>query len=559
MSQRSISLQRLFSWVQIFWGPVFFGCSYEMERGELFMKVKDYLKIETAANLSRTEVGRLGTAIIFIVGVMIYTGSSFAHVDQAYLLVAAAVIGAYMALNIGANDVANNVGPAVGSLALSLTGAIVIAAVFEAGGAIIAGGDVVSTVKKGIVDPAAFSDPTVFVWVMMGALLGAAIWLNAATWLGAPVSTTHSIVGGVMGAGIAAAGWDIVNWDSMGKIALSWVVSPITGGIVAATFLYALKKLVFFKDDPIEAAKRVVPVMIAIMAWAFTTYLALKGLKKIVSISFPMALLAGFVFAVLIYFIVKPMIRRAAPKLSADRDGVNRLFTMPLIISAAMLSFAHGANDVANSVGPLAGIYDVLTEGDGGVKVSIPLWIMVIGALGISVGLALFGPKLIRTVGSEITELDRSRAFCIALAAAITVIIASQLGMPISSTHVALGAVFGVGFLREFLEQRLGRVVENVLARHEGQADFAAVEVELRNFQNAPPEDKLRILDQMKEMGAEAVISAAQRKELQKALKRQLVKRSSLFKIVSAWIITVPVSGFLAALFYFVLRGMMLP
>jgi len=516
------------------------------------MKVKDYLKIETAANLSRTEVGRLGTGVIFIVGVMIYTGSRFAHVEQAFLLV-------YMALNIGANDVANNVGPAVGSLALSLTGAIVIAAVFEAGGAIIAGGDVVSTVKKGIVDPAGFSDPAVFVWVMMGALLGAAIWLNAATWLGAPVSTTHSIVGGVMGAGIAAAGWDIVNWDSMGKIALSWVVSPITGGIVAATFLYTLKKLVFFKDEPIEAAKRVVPVMIAIMGWAFTTYLALKGIKKIVAVSFPTALLAGFVIAVLIYIVVKPVIGRAAPKLTADRDGVNRLFTLPLIISAAMLSFAHGANDVANSVGPLAGIYDVLTDGDGGAKVSIPMWIMVIGALGISVGLALFGPKLIRTVGSEITELDRSRAFCIALAAAITVIIASQLGMPISSTHVALGAVFGVGFLREFLEQRLGRVVENVLARHEGQADFTVVEAELRNFQNAPPEDKLRILNHMKEMGAGAVISAAQRKELQKALKRQLVKRSSLLKIVSAWIITVPVSGVLAALFYFVLRGMMLP
>jgi len=523
------------------------------------MKVKDYLKIENAANLSRTEVGRLGTAILFIVGVMIYTGSKFAHIDQAFLLVAAAVIGAYMALNIGANDVANNVGPAVGSLALTLTGAIAIAAIFEAGGAIIAGGDVVSTVKKGIVDPAGFSDPSVFVWVMMGALLGAAIWLNAATWLGAPVSTTHAIVGGVMGAGIAAAGWDIVNWNSMGKIALSWVISPVTGGVVAAMFLYALKKLVFFKDEPIEAAKRVVPVMIAIMAWAFTTYLALKGIKKIVSISFPTALLAGFAVAVLVYFIVKPMVARAAPKLSADRDGVNRLFTLPLIFSAAMLSFAHGANDVANSVGPLAGIFDVLTQGEGGVKVAIPMWIMVIGALGISVGLALFGPKLIRTVGSEITELDRSRAFCIALAAAITVIIASQLGMPISSTHVALGAVFGVGFLREFLEQRLGRVVENVLARHEGQADFTEVEAELRNFQNAPPEDKLRILNHMKEMGAEAVISAAQRKELQKALKRQLVKRSSLLKIVSAWIITVPASAVLAALFYFALRGMMLP
>ena len=244
------------------------------------MQVGDYVKIENATNISRSEVGRLGSAIIFIVVVMIYTGAKFAHVEQSYLLVAAAVIGAYMAINIGANDVANNVGPAVGSFALTLTGAIVIAAVFEAGGAIIAGGDVVSTVKKGIIDPANIGDPNMFVWVMMGALMGAAIWLNAATWFGAPVSTTHSIVGGVMGAGIAAAGWDIVNWDSMGKHRASWVVSPVIGGIIAAAFLLALKKMVFFKDDPIDAAKRVVPVMIAIMAWAFTTYICLKGCQR---------------------------------------------------------------------------------------------------------------------------------------------------------------------------------------------------------------------------------------------------------------------------------------
>jgi len=524
------------------------------------LKAKDYLKIENATNLSRSEVGRLGTAILFVVAVIIYTGASFAHVDQLFLLIAAAVIGAYMAMNIGANDVANNVGPAVGSYALTLTGAIIIAAIFEAAGAIIAGGDVVSTVKKGIIDPANVDNPNVFIWVMMGALIGAALWLNAATWLGAPVSTTHSIVGGVMGAGIAAVGWDVVNWDSMGKIALSWVVSPVTGGIIAATFLYILKKTVFFRDDPIEAARKVVPFMLGIMTWAFTTYIALKGIKKIVKIDFPTAMLIGLVAGLIVIVIVRPMINRAAPTLDNNRDGVNRLFTIPLILSAALLSFAHGANDVANAVGPLAGVVDALTSAEGGSsKVAIPLWVMVIGALGISIGLALFGPKLIRTVGSEITELDRSRAFCIALAAAITVIIASQLGMPISSTHVALGAVFGVGFLREFLETRLGKTVEDVLSQHQGEKDFAMVEQVLMTFRNAPPEDKQRILDEMKKMGPDAVIDAAQRKELRKALKRQLVHRSSLFKIVSAWIITVPVSPFLAAMFYFVLRGMMLP
>jgi len=524
------------------------------------LKLKEYLKIEQAAGISRGEIGRIGSAIIFMMIVMIYTGSKFGHVEQVYLLIAAAVIGAYMAMNIGANDVANNVGPAVGSFALTLTGAILIAAVFEAGGAIIAGGDVVKTVKKGIIDPATIGNSDMFVWVMMGALLGAAIWLNLATWLGAPVSTTHSIVGGVMGAGIAAAGWDIVNWNSMSMIVLSWIVSPITGGIIAAAFLYTLKRLVFFRDDPVEQAIKVVPAMIAIMAWAFTTYIALKGIKHIVAVSFPVALVAGFVMAVVVFIIVRPQVRKKLTVVSPDREGVNRLFGLPLIFAAALLSFAHGANDVANAVGPLAGIVDALTvAGGGGAKVAIPMWVMAIGALGISLGLALFGPKLIRTVGTEITELDRSRAFCIALAAAITVIVASQLGLPISSTHVALGAVFGVGFLREFLEQRMGAVVEDVLSKHEGQADFSQAEAVLRRFQNAPSVEKERMLQELKAMGPEAVIDAAQRKQLRKALKRQLFKRSSLFKIVSAWIITVPVSAVLAAMFYFVFRGMMLP
>lgn len=524
------------------------------------MQIKDYIKIENAADVNRSEVGRIGSAVLFVIAVMVFTGASFTYVDQLYLLVAAAVIGAYMAMNIGANDVANNVGPAVGSFALTLTGAIVIAAIFEAAGALIAGGDVVSTVKNGIIDPANVADPNTFVWVMMGALIGAALWLNVATWVGAPVSTTHSIVGGVMGAGIAAAGWGIVNWDSISKIVLSWVISPLTGGVIAAFFLYLLKKTIFFKDAPVTAARKVVPVMIGIMAWAFSTYITLKGIKHLVKVDFQTAMWIGLGIGLLVTLLARPLINRATQGVAENSDGVNRLFTVPLIISAALLSFAHGANDVANAVGPLAGIVDALTHtGGGGSKVAIPLWVMAIGALGISVGLALFGPKLIRTVGSEITELDRSRAFCIALAAAITVIVASQLGMPISSTHVALGAVFGVGFLREFLEMRLGKVIEDVLHQHEGKADFALAEQVLMTFQNAPAEDKKRILVQLKSMGEEAVIQAAERKQLQKALKRQLVHRSSMMKIVWAWIITVPASALMAAMFYFVLRGMLLP
>lgn len=526
------------------------------------MRFNELQTVEEAATSSKTrlEMGRIGAAALFVVGVMIFTGARFADLDQAYLLIAAAVIGAYMAMNIGANDVANNVGPAVGSFAMTMTSAIVIAAIFEAAGAIIAGGDVVTTVKNGIIDPADIGDPNVFVWVMMGALLGAAIWLNIATWLGAPVSTTHSIVGGVMGGGIASSGWAAINWPAMGAIVSSWVISPVAGGLIAAGLLYFLKRNVFWKDDPIAAAIRIVPIMLFVMAWTFTTYIALKGVNNIADISTPVAMLAGLGFGALVYVVMRPRIAARAPHLAPGREGVNQLFTAPLIFAAALLSFAHGANDVANAVGPLAGIVEVLVDGDSGASsAQIPLWVLVIGAIGISVGLAIFGPKLIRTVGSEITELDRSRAFCIALAAGLTVIVASQLGMPISSTHVALGGVFGVGFLREFLDQRMGSVIENVLDKHEGDKHFDEVARVLHEFKRAPVEEKQRILDQLAEMGEHAVITAAQQKKLKKVLKRQLVKRSHLFKIVSAWLITVPASAVLSGLFFFALRGMMLP
>ncbi|MBT5436359.1 MAG: inorganic phosphate transporter, partial [Methylococcales bacterium] len=212
---------------------------------------------------------RVSLAILFLFAIMIYVGG---YVDERNtLLIVAAVIGGYMALNIGANDVANNVGPAVGSKAITLTGAILIAAIFESSGALVAGGDVVGTIKKGIIDPALINDTDTFVWLMTAALLAAALWLNLSTYFGAPVSTTHSIVGGVLGAGIAAGGFGIANWAVFGKIAASWFISPIMGGIIAALFLYLIKRTITYKTDMLSAAKSVVPILIALMAWAFST------------------------------------------------------------------------------------------------------------------------------------------------------------------------------------------------------------------------------------------------------------------------------------------------
>ena len=236
--------------------------------------------MEKAAQNAGFDGVKIGIGIMFILLVMAFTSWQVGDVPNKMIIIVAAMFGGYMALNIGANDVANNVGPAVGSKALSLTGAIIIASIFEASGALIAGGDVVKTIKKGIIDPALISDPSTFVYLMMAALLSAALWLNLATYVGAPVSTTHSIVGGVLGAGIAAAGWEVANWATMGKIAASWVISPVLGGVIAAIFLFIIKKNVTYKTDMLSAAKKVVPILIAIMSMAFATYLSLKGLDR---------------------------------------------------------------------------------------------------------------------------------------------------------------------------------------------------------------------------------------------------------------------------------------
>ncbi len=498
---------------------------------------------------------RLGLAGMFLLVVFGYIYLQAYQLPGGMSLIFAGMIGGYMALNIGANDVANNVGPAVGSKAVSLTGAILIAAIFEASGALIAGGDVVSTIKKGIIDPSGFQDVEEFIWLMTGALLAAAVWLNFATAAGAPVSTTHSIVGGVLGAGIAAGGWDIANWGRMGQIAASWVISPLMGGLIAAGFLYLIKRTISYQVDQVAAARKVVPWLLSVMAWAFGTYLMLKGVKHVWKVSFPVAAMIGLGVAGVVFALVRSRLRSAEINTENPREGVNDLFTLPLVFAAALLSFAHGANDVANAVGPLAAINEAVVQGNISGKAGVPLWVMLIGALGISLGLALFGPKLIRTVGSEITELDKTRAYCIALAAAITVIIASQLGLPVSSTHIAVGGVFGIGFLRERIKLIYQRKLEQIRAHHTG-VDAGVVDAFLHSFEQASFDEKRQMLRNLKQEAEPAEFSRKERRKLRRLYQQQLVERGAVVKIIAAWLITVPVSAFLAALFFYALRGM---
>ena len=476
--------------------------------------LKSRVYLEDANAAIRKPLVAPTLAGLFILIAVLAAAAVFGFADQGIIIAVAAGLGAYMALNIGANDVANNVGPAVGAGALSMGGALIIAAIFESAGALLAGGDVVGTISKGIIDPSAVGEPRVFIWAMMAALIASAVWVNLATWIGAPVSTTHSVVGGVMGAGIAAAGFAAVNWPTMGKIAASWVISPMLGGVIAALFLWFIKARVSDQNDKIAAARRWVPVMIAIMAGAFSAYLAVKGVKKIIRIDLQTALLIGLAMAALFYFASRPMIQKQSEGKANTKVTVRGLFTIPMIFSAALLSFAHGANDVANAVGPLAAIVHTVDAGDVLAKVSIPIWVMVVGAFGLSFGLLLFGPKLIRMVGQQITKLNPLRAYCVALSAAITVIVASWLGLPVSSTHIAVGAVFGVGFFRE----AHWRVTTN----------------------NA--------------YVAEIVEKEASKADKKKRKHRKLVRRSHFLTIIAAWVITVPAAAILSGIVFLLLN-----
>ena len=512
--------------------------------------------LDTLLTSPSTERYRIGFSFLFLLGVFIVVGQISSGLPNSMLLMAAAVIGGYMAINIGANDVANNVGPAVGSGALTLGGAVVIAAVFEAAGALIAGGDVVSTIKGGIIAADRLEDAATFVWLMTAALLAGALWLNLATWMGAPVSTTHSIVGGVLGAGIAAGGWGIADWAVMSKIVASWVISPVMGGVLAALFLYALKRTVLYRKDLVASARTFVPWLVAIMAWAFGTYLMVKGVKKIVKVDFMEAMLVGLALAAVIFVVMRALVGRRAATMENSAAGVNELFTWPMIFAAALLSFAHGANDVANAIGPLAAINDALAEGTVVTSAAIPLWVMLVGALGLAVGLMLFGPRLIKTVGREITELDKTRAFCIALSAALTVIIASQLGLPVSSTHIAVGGVFGVGFLREYLKSNYATQLHSIMESHDTQ-EQEKLRPFLENFRNASVEEMEGLLQASKKK-KQVPLSKKERKRLKKIYREEMVKRSHLTRIIAAWIITVPASALMAAMLFFTIRGLLI-
>ena len=369
------------------------------------------------------------------------------------LLILAIGFGLYMAWGIGANDVANAMATSVGSRAITVKQAIIIAAIFEFLGAFLAGGEVTSTIRKGIIDSGAIGDANILLYGMLSALLAAAIWLTVASRVGWPVSTTHSIVGAIVGFALVAVGTEAVNWSKMGLIASSWVTSPLLAGTMAFLLILSVKKFIFEAADPEDRARKIVPVYIFLTATVVALVTFLKGLKHVgLELSTTSAVLASLGIGILIavlgaYFIAK------IPK-SIDRTeeavsgSIERIFTLLMIVTACAMAFSHGSNDVANAIGPVAAVLSIIESGEIAQSSPVPVYVLLIGALGIVVGLATFGIRVIKTVGEKITELRPSRGFAAELAAASTVVLASFTGVPISTTHTLVGAVLGVGLAR---------------------------------------------------------------------------------------------------------------
>ena len=366
----------------------------------------------------------------------------------------AAAFGLFMAWGIGANDVANAMATSVGSKALTIKQAIIVAAIFEFLGAVLAGGEVTSTIRKGIVDAELLSDsPELLIYGMLAALLAAGTWLLIASRNGWPVSTTHSIIGAIVGFAAVGIGVEAVHWDQVGTIVMSWVISPLTAGFIAFLIYMSVQSLILRQEDPLAKAKRYVPIYIFFAAFTITLVTILKGLKHVgLSLSIQESYAYATAIAVAIAFVGGVFISRIQPDPKAEKSQhfhtVERVFAVLMVITACGMAFAHGSNDVANAIGPLAAVIGIATTGSVAAKSSLPLWVLVIGGGGIVIGLATFGRHVIATVGKKITQLTPSRGFAAELAAATTIVIASGTGMPVSTTHTLVGAVLGVGLAR---------------------------------------------------------------------------------------------------------------
>ncbi len=384
-------------------------------------------------------------------------------------MILAIIFGLYMTWGVGANDLANAMGTSVGAGAVSVKQAIGIAIVFEFAGAVLAGGNVTSTIRKGIIDPTSITaTPEILIYGMLASLLAAAVWLMIASSRGWPVSTTHSIVGALIGFALVGIGPEAVNWGKVSEIVASWVISPAIGGTIAFLLVMSTRKLIFNSENPLQSAKKYAPFYVFLVGFVISLVTMFKGLKHLhIDLTATQSVLLACVFGCVTSGIGWFFIRKVKEDPEADRDfhfaSVEKVFTPMMLFTACSMAFAHGSNDVANGIGPLAAVISIVNSGGEVMQKSeMPIWILMVGGTGIVVGLITLGYKVMLTVGTKITELTPSRGFCAELAAASTVVLASRTGLPVSTTHILVGAVLGVGLARGIGALDL-RVVLNII------------------------------------------------------------------------------------------------
>ena len=386
------------------------------------------------------------------------------------LLVIGIVFGVFMTWGIGANDVANALGTSVGSGALTVKTAIIIAAIFEFAGAALAGGSVTRTIRKGIIDPSQIADrPELLIFGMLAALLAAACWLALASFKGWPVSTTHTIVGAIVGFAVAGIGFDAVSWGKVGQIVASWVVSPVIGGGVAFLLMLSIQKLILQANKPFESAVRWAPFYLFLVGFVISLVTIFKGLKHLnIDLNGYESAAVAAIIGVITALIGKRAVRRVSARRAMDDTAhlasVERVFAPMIVFTACAMAFAHGSNDVANGVGPLAAVYGLIQSGGEVTQnLAMPFWILALGGAGIVLGLVTYGYRVMRTIGTRITALTPTSGFCATVAAALTVVVASRTAMPVSTTHIAVGAVMGVGMARGIAALDL-RVIGSIFA-----------------------------------------------------------------------------------------------
>ncbi|TDR20355.1 inorganic phosphate transporter [Marinicella litoralis] len=384
-------------------------------------------------------------------------------------VILAGVFGGFMAWGIGANDVANAMATSVGSKAITIKQAIIIAAIFEFAGAVLAGGEVTSTIRKGIIDADSIAgNPELLIFGMLASLLAAGCWLLLASKKGWPVSTTHSIVGAVVGFAAVGIGTEAIKWSKVGDIVMSWIITPVIAGFLAFLIFQTVHHLILKQKNPLDMAKRYVPVYMFITAFVLTLVTIKKGLKHVgLELTDPQAYTYAALSGVVVSLIGAFFISRIKVDKKKEKDfhfyTVEKVFAVLMVITASGLAFAHGSNDVANAIGPVAAIVSTAQTGIVSAKAGVQTWILLLGGIGIVIGLATYGIRVIRTVGQKITHLTPSRGFAAELAASVTIVVASGTGMPISTTQTLVGAVLGVGMARGISAIDL-KVVRNIFA-----------------------------------------------------------------------------------------------